>query len=64
MIEESPLEAERFLKTYNSKQVNRLSNGHLAKEHPRLGQHKQSEQHTDDDACGVKQQEDEEGAIR
>lgn len=33
VIEESPIQAKN-LKNYNSKQVNRLSDGHLAKEHP------------------------------
>lgn len=41
MIEESPISA-KSLKIYISKQVNRLSNGHLAKEYPQPGQQKQS----------------------
>lgn len=59
MIEESPISA-KSLKIYSSKQVNRLSNGHLAKEYPQPGQQKPSEQHTDDNAGGQNSRKDEE----
>lgn len=58
VIGESPIQV-KSLKNYNGKQVNRLSDGHLAKEHPSQVNINDCSS-TDDNAVGQHSRKDEE----